>query len=140
MALSIKRSISADALSLTPLIDVVFLLLVFFLVASQFAREDLELPVKLPSASSALPMTADPEILTVNVTAEGRYYARGEYYNLSSLESLIDQSVRNNPVNQTVLIRGDREVPYQSIVSIMDICHRVKVPSYKLTTSLDNAP
>ncbi len=135
MSVSIKKPIASAALSLTPLIDVVFLLLVFFLVASQFAREDMELPVKLPSASSALPMTIDPEILVVNVDATGQFFMEGTFLTLAELQMRIDQAVRDNPVNQTVVIRGDKTVPYQAVVDVLNVCHQAKVPSYKLTTS-----
>ncbi len=134
MSLQVKKSISAAALSLTPLIDVVFLLLIFFLVATQFAQEDLQLPVKLPSAASALPMTIDPEVMIINVSDDGRYFVEGEYLTVEQLQDKITQAVSDNPINQTVVIRGDRQVPYQSIVNVLDVCHAAKVPSYKLTT------
>ena len=51
MAVRIRKSSVLQSLSLTPLIDVVFLLLVFFLVATRFAEEDRQLDVKLPTAS-----------------------------------------------------------------------------------------
>ena len=135
MAITIKKPVAAGALSLTPLIDVVFLLLIFFLVASQFAREDTQLPLKLPSAASALPMTMDPEILTVNIAADGRYFVSGEYLTLDELSDRIARAVRDNPVSQSVVIRGDRTVPYQSVVDALDICHANKVPNYRLTTA-----
>ena len=51
MAVKIKKGTALGALSLTPLIDIVFLLLIFFLVATRFAEEDRERDVELPSAS-----------------------------------------------------------------------------------------
>ncbi len=138
MGLSIRKPIAANALSMTPLIDVVFLLLIFFLVASQFANEDRQLPLKLPSADSAMPMTVDPEILVINVAADGKFYVDGKYLSLADLKARVESDVRDNPISQTVLVRGDRDVPYQAIVSVLDICHSAKVPSYKLTTSLDS--
>jgi biopolymer transport protein ExbD len=134
MSFQVKKPIAANALSMTPLIDVVFLLLIFFLVASQFAQENVQLPLKLPSAASALPMTIDPQVMVVNVNNEGRFFVEGEYLQDESLKSKIQQAVQDNPINQTIVIRGDRNVPYQSIVTVLDICHAAKVPSYKLTT------
>ena len=54
---NIKRSRVASTLSLTPLIDVVFLLLIFFLVTSEFEEEERRLDIVLPTATSAVPMT-----------------------------------------------------------------------------------
>ncbi|MEZ6091859.1 MAG: biopolymer transporter ExbD [Pirellulaceae bacterium] len=56
-----SKSQATSTLSLTPLIDVVFLLLIFFLVASRFAQEDRRMPIELPSATSATPMTEQPK-------------------------------------------------------------------------------
>ena len=61
MAVKIRKGNALSSLSLTPLIDVVFLLLVFFLVTTRFAQEDYELNVVLPSASKAQPLIAEPK-------------------------------------------------------------------------------
>jgi biopolymer transport protein ExbD len=134
MAVQIKKGKALDALNLTPLIDVVFLLLIFFLVATRFAQDDRELPVKLPSASSALPMTMEPAELVVNVDSQGQYMVQGERMSLERMESVIQKAVADNPINQLVIIRGDRNVAFQAIVSVMDLCTKLKVPSYKIST------
>jgi biopolymer transport protein ExbD len=128
MAIQLKKGRALDALNLTPLIDVVFLLLIFFLVATRFAQDDRELPVQLPSAASAVPMTMEPNELVVNVDASGDYMVRGERTSLQRIEGILTQAVANNPVNQMVIIRGDKNVAFQSIVAVMDLCTKVKVP------------
>jgi biopolymer transport protein ExbD len=120
---------------MTPLIDVVFILLIFFLVAARFAEEDRELPVQLPSAQSAVPMTMEPQVMIVGIDEEGKFVIEGKTLPIDEVESTIRQAVINNPVNQTVIIRGDKRVPFQHVVSVMDICQRLKVPTYKVTTS-----
>jgi biopolymer transport protein ExbD len=134
MAIQIKKGRALDSLNLTPLIDVVFLLLIFFLVATRFAQDDRELPVQLPSAASAVPMTAEPTELVVNVDAAGRYMVRGEQLTIDRLEGTLARAVAENPVNQMVIIRGDRTVAFQAIVAVMDLCTKLKVPSYKIST------
>lgn len=134
MALQFKKGRALDSLNLTPLIDVVFLLLIFFLVATRFAQDDRELPVQLPSAASAVPMTAEPTELVVNVDATGQYMIRGERMTLDKVELILKRSVADNPINQMVIIRGDRNVAFQAVVSVMDLCTRLKVPSYKIST------
>jgi biopolymer transport protein ExbD len=134
MAIKIKRGRALDSLNLTPLIDVVFLLLIFFLVATRFAQDDRELPVQLPSAASAVPMTAEPTELVVNVDAGGQYMIRGERMALNKVESTLRRAVTDNPINQIVIIRGDRNVAFQAVVSVLDLCTKLKVPSYKIST------
>lgn len=137
MPIQIKRSRALDSLNLTPLIDVVFLLLIFFLVVTRFAQDDRELPVQLPSASSAVPMTAEPTELVVNVDAMGQYMILGERMALDKVEFVLKRAIVDNPLNQTVIIRGDRKVAFQAIVSVLDLCTKLKVLSYKISTEAE---
>ncbi len=134
MTIKINKGKALDSLNMTPLIDVVFLLLIFFLVATRFAQDDRELPVQLPSAASAVPMTAEPTELVVNVDATGQYMILGERMALEKVESTLRRAVADNPINQMVIIRGDRNVAFQAVVSVMDLCTKLKVPSYKIST------
>ena len=86
MAVKIKKGSALGALSLTPLIDVVFLLLVFFLVATRFAQEDRELEVELPTASEARPLTEEPKELFVNIDKDGNYFVSGQRLAASEVE------------------------------------------------------
>ena len=78
MAVQLKRQ-AVGSLSITPLIDVVFLLLIFFLVATRFAEEEREIEIELPTASQALPLTAEPLEMFINIDSEGRYFIEGEF-------------------------------------------------------------
>ncbi|MDZ4849306.1 MAG: biopolymer transporter ExbD [Pirellulaceae bacterium] len=135
MPIVLKKSRVLDSLNMTPLIDCVFILLIFFLVATRFAQEDRELPVQLPSAQSAIPMTMEPQILTVGINEEGSFAIDGKMIPIEDVEVTIRQAVADNPINQTVIIRGDKRVPFQHVVSVMDVCQRLKVPTYKVTTT-----
>jgi biopolymer transport protein ExbD len=136
MAVVLKKSRALDALNMTPFIDVVFILLIFFLVAARFAQEDHEIPVQLPTAQSALPMTLTPEVLTVGIDEHGNFKAEGQPLAAAELEERIRQRVADNPLNQMVIIRGDRRVPFQFVVAVMDMCRQHKVPTYKVTTAV----
>jgi biopolymer transport protein ExbD len=132
MAIQIKKGKALESLTLTPLIDVVFLLLIFFLVATQFAQDDEQLPIQLPSASNALPMTLEPDELLVAVGEDGSYAVRGRRVPLAEIERVVQQAVVDNPQRQTVIIRGDRRVPFQYVVALLDLMHRLRVPSYRI--------
>lgn len=122
MAVTIKRGRVLGALSMTPLIDVVFLLLIFFLVASRLSQEDRELDIPLPSAANAMPMTAEPQEMVVNIDRQGAIFVNSEVLTSEQFEGLLSQSVANNPLGQSVIIRADRRVPLQTPVNVMDIC------------------
>ncbi len=135
MSFKIQKGKALDSLNLTPLIDVVFLLLIFFLVATQFSQDDQQLPIKLPSAQSAVPMTIEPEELVVHIAQDSTMMVRGQGVDLATLEGILRQALADNPVQQTVVLRGDKRVEFQTIVSLVDLCNRLKIPSYRFTTA-----
>lgn len=134
MAVEIKRSTVAGTLSLTPLIDVVFLLLIFFLVTSEFEDEERRLDIVLPTATSAVPMSVKPREVVIDVDSEGVIYLRGQTITLEQLQQLLTDSVAKNPTNQSVVIRADRQTSFQPVVNVMDVCNRTGVSDYSVTT------
>lgn len=134
MAVRIKKGSALAALSLTPLIDVVFLLLVFFLVTTRFAQEDYELAVKLPAASEAQPLMAEPKEKFVNIDRHGEYVVDGRVMTRDEVEEVLRQAVADNPVNQSVVIRADKRVEFDYVVAVMNLCNRTGVSDYSVTT------
>jgi biopolymer transport protein ExbD len=134
MAVKINKGQSLAALSMTPLIDVVFLLNIFYLVAARLAEEDYELDVLLPTASEARPLISEPKELFINIDRQGQYFAQGKNLNRAELEVLLRQAVADNPVHQSVVIRADRRVEFDHVVAIMNLCSRVGVRDYSVTT------
>lgn len=134
MSIEIKKSHATGTLSLTPLIDVVFLLLVFFLVTTRFAQEDPRMPIELPSATSATPMTEPPKEITVDIDSQGQLVLNGVDVSESELEGELTKAVASNPAHQSVVIRADRAVQFQSVVTVMDVCNRTGVADYSVTT------
>lgn len=128
MAIQLKHGRVLGALSLTPLIDVVFLLLIFFLVASRLSQEDRQLDIALPSAANAMPMTVMPQELVVNVDVRGQLYIDGVEISLPQFEAMIKQRIVDNPTGQSVVIRADRRVQFQLAVDVMDVCLKHGVP------------
>ncbi|GIW98478.1 MAG: biopolymer transporter ExbD [Pirellulaceae bacterium] len=122
MTVRVKRGQVLGALSLTPLIDVVFLLLIFFLVASRLSQEDRELDIPLPSAANAAPMIAEPQELIVNIDKEGAIFVNSRYITDAELERMLRQAAVDHPSGPAVMIRADRRVPLQTPVQVMDMC------------------
>ena len=134
MPIQIRRGRAVEMLNLTSLMDVVFLLLIFFLVASRFAQEDRELPVQLPSATSAMPMTSEPQEFVVNIDERGAYFVAGKTMDGILLEQSLQRAATDNPTTLSVIIRGDRRVPFQYVVDVMDLCNRLGISNYKVST------
>ncbi len=133
MAVKIKKGRALGTLSLTPLIDVVFLLLIFFLVATRFAQEDRELDVMLPSASEARPLTVQPREIFINVDQRGRYFVDGSTLTGPEVENVLEQASADNPVNRSVIVRADKRVPLDFVVFVLNACNKAGITDYSLT-------
>ncbi len=105
-----------------PLINVVFLLLIFFLVASRLSQEDRELDVPLPSAANAMPMTSEPQEMIVNIDEQGAIFVNSQFMDENAFEQMLRNAIANNPLGQSVIIRADHRVSLQAPVDVMDIC------------------
>jgi len=134
MPVAIKKSNALGRLNLTPMIDVVFLLLIFFLVATKFEEQERELNVVLPQASEAMPLTAKPKELFVNIDREGRYVVNGQQQNDAALLATLQQAAASNPGRQTVIIRADKRCVWQFVVNVMNLCNKARIRDYRVTT------
>lgn len=132
-----NRALAQLAINLMPLMDVLFNLLAFFLVVAHFAEADRELAVVLPTASQAMPLVAEPKELFVGIDREGRFHVDGKVLTEDELEIALRQAAADNPVNQSVIIRADKDVPLQFAVTVMDLCNRAGIGDYTITTAGD---
>ena len=134
MAISLNKGRAANLLDLTPMIDMVFNLLIFFMVVSRFAQEDRELDVILPSASEARPLTARPKEVFVNIDQQGRYFVEGNILEEPEVEAYLVRAARDNPLGQSVVIRADKRVQFDSVVVVMNLCNKAGIRDYTVTT------
>src|SRR5213078_113204 len=102
MAVQINRGRALGLLDMTPMIDMVFNLLIFFMVVSQFANLERDLKVQLPSGSEAMPLTAKPREIFVNINKDGHYFVRGQELAGDELARLLTKAATDNPVSQAV--------------------------------------
>ena len=109
------------AINLTPMIDVVFTLLVFFMLATTFAERERLLDLELPYASSAAAPDAAPQELVINVAREGKVWIDGRALEGEELVKVLKDLAERNR-RATVTIRGDRRGAYDGIVHVLDAC------------------
>lgn len=133
MSVKLKQSSAVSSLSITPLIDVVFLLLIFFLVSSRFAEEERELDLNLPSVTEALPASAQPDEIVINVDSEGRYFIDGAFRQVEQVEQILLRAKANNPLTQTVVIRGDKKADWEMVAVAMGLCKKAGISDFSAT-------
>lgn len=115
-----------DTLNMTPMIDVVFNLLIFFLLGSTYLNEERELELTLPTVSQASPLTEAPDEITVNVLADGTVTIRGQSYTEQELLEFLQQA-RRNYADQAVAVRGDADARYESIANVLALCKQAQI-------------
>ena len=125
-------------MDMSSMIDLVFLLLIFFLVSSRFAEEERELQLNLPSVSEALPMTAQPDELVVNIDKSGRYFIDGNFRQVEQVEQILRRAQANNPLTQAVVIRADKQTDWDYVATAMDLCKKVGITDCAAITDEPN--
>ncbi len=130
MAVRIDKGKALDGINLTPMIDCVFLLLIFFLVATKFEEAEREMKVVLPQASEAVPLTSRPKELIVNVDSEGHFIVNRQTLSADALLNALLQAAANNPGRQKVLIRADKHCAWQHVAAVMDLCNKARIRDY----------
>jgi biopolymer transport protein ExbD len=112
------------SLDLTPLIDIVFLLVIFFLVASQTARNESNEKIELPLASQATDSQDQvTRRLVVTVTSDQSLHVGGQVVTLEQVTRLLERARAESPAGDyEVRIRGDRRVPFRAVEPLMVAC------------------
>ncbi len=122
-------------LNLTPMIDVVFNLMIFFMLATHFADLEREFDVDLPEVSAAQPLTSQPDEIVVNVFADGRIVVSEQTLSLAQLQSRLEQA-RTRFADQAVLVRGDGRGAYQQVMDVLATCHAAGLHNFSLATNV----
>lgn len=133
MLIKAKSSSSLPSIELTPIVDMVFLLLIFFLVATTFQQTEREMKIALPEASSAGPISMALREIIINVDSEGSIIVAGRTMTTDDLRALVEEAVAANP-DQKVTVRGDQATAYAQIVRVLDVCKGAGVQEPYLDT------
>lgn len=121
------------ALNLTPMLDVVLNLVMFFLVTTHFshAEEEQQFPIELPKVTAAQPLTGLPDELVINIDREGRFYLGDVERSPEALEEEL-RAAAGRYADRSVVIRGDGDGLYQPVMTAMNICDRAGISKLRL--------
>ena len=121
-------------IQLAPLVDVLLLLLIFFLVTGNAARTENELDVKVPKASAAKEKAAPIGDVVVNVKTDGNVVVNRRTLSPAELTELLKSLVQLN-AEQAVVIRGDEAGAYKNIIGVLNICTEAGVTNVAFATA-----
>ncbi len=134
------QALGSINVSLMPLLDVIFLLVIFFLVATRFAEEEREMDVLLPDASEAQPLTSKPGELFININRQGQYYVTGKVLTLEELQPVLRTAYVNNPGQVSAIIRADERCAYGYVIAAKNACLKAKIRDIRETTRKNPPP
>lgn len=123
------------SVNLTPLIDVVFLLLIFFMVSTTFTKES-HLEIDLPEVTEHEPTEAMPEVIEILVNEEGQYSVNGKPL-VNTQEKTLRQAIRElapDAEKPPLVITADAKTPHQAVVTAMDVAGKLGFSKLSITT------
>lgn len=135
MSVRIDKGQLGGGLELTPMIDIVFLLMIFFLVASRLEEADRSIDVVLPQASAARPLTRQPREFIINIDRTGGYFAGATPITLPELTTRLRQLAADNPTGQKVVVRADENVLHKFVVGAMNACVQAGIEDYQVQSA-----
>ena len=134
MNLRSRAQLHHPGIQLAPLVDVLLLLLIFFLLTWNAARNENELDVKVPQASAAKDKPAPIGDVVVNVKTDGNVVVNRRTLTGAELTELLKGLVQLNS-EQAVVIRGDEAGAYKNIIGVLNICTEAGITNVAFATA-----
>ena len=134
MNLRSRAQLHHPGIQLAPLVDVLLLLLIFFLLTWNAARNENELDVKVPKASAAKDKPAPIGDVVVNVKTDGNVVVNRRTLTSAELTELLKGLVQLNP-EQAVVIRGDEAGAYKNVIGVLNICTEAGITNVAFATA-----
>jgi biopolymer transport protein ExbD len=117
-----KRSKVSAEFNMSSLTDIIFLLLIFFMLTSSVVSPNLNL--KLPGRSDSPDVSANRKLDDVRIDNNGRFYFNGKRTSVEALESTLSAKAGGN---YAMFISPDRKAPIEGVVAVMDLANRLRI-------------
>ena len=128
-----SRKPEPSRLQLTAMIDILLLLLIFFIVSHQYTNSETELSVSVPTAQEGADPSRQKGEIYINILSDGSIQVEGNVVDLPALLEKLS-SIAMQYENQPVRIRGDGAVSYQRIVEVIDTCQKAGIWNISFAT------
>jgi biopolymer transport protein ExbD len=122
-------------INLTPMLDVVFNLIVFFLVGTQFVEMDRSIQVDVPKVSDAGPLAPAPVRRVLTITRDGETALDGRTLSLEEIANELTLACRDYP-DLAVLVKGDGEGRFQTVADALSTCSRAGIADTAIAVEL----
>lgn len=132
MKLRNYRETKQPDLNIIPMIDIMFFLLVFFMLSTMYMVEQKTIPVNLPQATSAA--IDNKTNFTVTLKDDGSIYLEDQQTDIQTLLMQATKEQKNNP-SFAIIIRADKDINYDKVVSFIDTLKKADITRFGLATN-----
>ncbi len=122
------------AFQMTAMMDIVFLLLCFFITTSVFSQWEYEIDISLPSAESGKVPERLPGEIIINIANDGRISINQQDMTLDALKNRLDRLARYFP-GQPIVLRADKDTKYEDLIKVIDTCRQADIWNFSMATS-----
>ncbi len=135
--MNFRKQLKPEAVGfqLAPMIDVVFLLLCFFITSQIFAQWETEIDITLPTAETGLVAERLPGELIINIRNDGGLVVNAQEISEERLLEML-QRVSDLFPGQPVLIRADRTTAYEEVIRVLDLCRQADIWNISFATGV----
>ena len=113
-------------INMSSLLDVLFILIIFFLATATFREQERDIQVDLPHTGETASLSAAPKIITINVRKTGDYWVSSRVMNIGEVRRTVKEAVTKDP-EQKVLVRGDKKAFHEYVAAAVRVCNEVGV-------------
>ena len=134
MPLKINKD-DEQSINLTPLIDIVFLLIIFFMVGTRFSElneQEKSIQLEVPQVSEAVALTAAPKKRVINVLQDGTIVLDKQTVSLNELYDELCET-KNQYQQMGVIVRGDANSVYQNVANVIGTCKRAEISDLNIS-------
>ena len=124
---------------LAAMVDILFLLLLFFMLTSLYASREAELNITLPVSKEASDIERQKQEITVNVKADGTYVINQITYSAEQVDEILRVLSEVPYKGEHIIVRGDKEAKYDHIIKLLDLCKRHNVWNVSFAVSKEDA-
>jgi len=124
--LHFKREEDNFVMEMTPLIDVVFLLIIFFMVSTVFVDFSRRMDINLPSSKSSI-IDEKPKTLEIEMSKDKKIFLAGKPVTLLGLEQIL-RKLDEKGKKQTAIISADKVLPYGEVIQVMGLLQKAGIP------------
>jgi biopolymer transport protein ExbD len=127
------------SVNLTPMIDIVFLLIIFFMVGTKFVELERKIAVQVPAVQDAPTLTAAPEKRIINVHRDGEIALDGRSVTLEQRRVEL-VAARQEYAELGVVVRGDAEGAFQNVAAVLNACRLAGIAEMGISVRMAGSP